>query len=100
MKHRLIDIHDASSAVHVGRDEEVSFRTRAILVAAVWKWRSGFENHWGDHAIDALRALRRTCRRTRPRGERTAARAARQWARLQRPGGRRLGRGGPRAGPH
>jgi Domain of unknown function (DUF5063) len=29
--------------------------------AAVWEWRFGFDIHWGDHAIDALRALHRAC---------------------------------------
>jgi hypothetical protein len=28
---------------------------------AVWIWRFGFETHWGDHAVDALRALHRAC---------------------------------------
>jgi hypothetical protein len=29
--------------------------------AAVWEWRFHFEIHWGDHAVDALRALQRAC---------------------------------------
>lgn len=32
--------------------------------AVVWEWRHGFDGHWGDHAIDALRALHRACART------------------------------------
>ena len=28
---------------------------------AIWEWRFHFEIHWGDHAIDALRALHRAC---------------------------------------
>jgi hypothetical protein len=28
---------------------------------AVWEWRFHFESHWGDHAVDALRALHRAC---------------------------------------
>jgi hypothetical protein len=31
--------------------------------AAIWEWRFHFDNHWGDHAIDALRALHRACGR-------------------------------------
>jgi hypothetical protein len=31
-------------------------------IAAIWQWRFHFEIHWGDHAIDALRALHRACR--------------------------------------
>ena len=27
--------------------------------AAVWDWGFGRESHWGDHAVDALRALQR-----------------------------------------
>lgn len=30
--------------------------------AAVWEWRFHFDSHWGDHAVDALRALHRACR--------------------------------------
>lgn len=30
--------------------------------AAIWEWRFHFDTHWGDHAIDALRALHRACR--------------------------------------
>jgi hypothetical protein len=32
-------------------------------VAALWEWHLSFEIHWGDHAIDALRALHRACKR-------------------------------------
>lgn len=32
-------------------------------VAAIWEWRFHFDVHWGDHAIDALRALHRACKR-------------------------------------
>lgn len=28
---------------------------------AIWSWRFSFDSHWGDHAIDALRALHRAC---------------------------------------
>ena len=26
------------------------------------EWRLAFDSHWGDHAVDALRALHRACR--------------------------------------
>jgi len=26
---------------------------------AIWQWRFGYQTHWGDHAVDALRALHR-----------------------------------------
>lgn len=26
---------------------------------AIWHWRFHYDNHWGDHAVDALRALHR-----------------------------------------
>lgn len=29
---------------------------------AIWEWRFHFNVHWGDHAIDALRALHRACK--------------------------------------
>jgi hypothetical protein len=31
--------------------------------AAIWEWRFSLESHWGDHAVDALRALHRSCGR-------------------------------------
>ncbi|MEM6789038.1 MAG: DUF5063 domain-containing protein [Myxococcota bacterium] len=31
---------------------------------AVWEWRFHFDHHWGDHAVDALRALQRACNAT------------------------------------
>ncbi|MBX3215757.1 MAG: DUF5063 domain-containing protein [Labilithrix sp.] len=33
------------------------------MADAVWEWRFSFDTHWGDHAVDALRALHRACRR-------------------------------------
>jgi hypothetical protein len=27
----------------------------------VWEWRFHFDVHWGEHAVDALRALHRAC---------------------------------------
>lgn len=30
-------------------------------VTAIWEWSLMFRSHWGDHAIDALRALHRAC---------------------------------------
>lgn len=35
----------------------------ASRVAAIWEWRFHFDNHWGDHATSALRALHRACTR-------------------------------------
>lgn len=29
---------------------------------AFWEWRFHFDHHWGEHAVDALRALQRACR--------------------------------------
>jgi hypothetical protein len=29
----------------------------APVDAVVWEWRFGFENHWGRHLVDALRAI-------------------------------------------
>jgi hypothetical protein len=29
---------------------------------AVWEWKFHFDAHWGNHAVDALRALHRACR--------------------------------------
>jgi len=32
-------------------------RDAGHAVEALWEWRFRFDHHWGDHAIDALRAL-------------------------------------------
>lgn len=29
---------------------------------AIWEWRFHFDVHWGDHAVDALRALHHACK--------------------------------------
>lgn len=29
--------------------------------AAVWEWQTSFDEHWGRHAVSALRALHRAC---------------------------------------
>ncbi len=29
--------------------------------SAIWEWRFSFDTHWGDHGVDALRALHRAC---------------------------------------
>ena len=31
--------------------------------AALWEWKFGFDNHWGNHAVDAIRALHYMIRR-------------------------------------
>jgi hypothetical protein len=33
------------------------------LASAAFEWRLHFDSHWGDHAVDALRALQRACTR-------------------------------------
>jgi hypothetical protein len=38
------------------------WESKAPRAAAVWEWRFHFDAHWGDHAVDALRALHRACR--------------------------------------
>lgn len=40
---------------------------------AIWEWRFSFDAHWGDHAVDALRALHRACN-TRPTANELLAR--------------------------
>jgi Domain of unknown function (DUF5063) len=30
-----------------------------LRAGAVWEWRFGFEVHWGDHAVKAMRAIHR-----------------------------------------
>lgn len=53
------DIIDVYKDVRRG----LSFWEKGDLADAVWEWRFSFESHWGDHAIDALRALHRAARR-------------------------------------
>ena len=38
------------------------WESRASPAAAIWEWRFRFDVHWGDHAVDALRALHHACR--------------------------------------
>ena len=38
--------------------------TEASRPAALWDWRFHFEVHWGDHAVDALRALHHACKKS------------------------------------
>lgn len=38
------------------------WQSNAPRTAAIWQWRFDFDHHWGDHAVDALRALHRACR--------------------------------------
>lgn len=38
------------------------WKSQAPRAAAIWEWRFHFDTHWGDHAVDALRALHRACR--------------------------------------
>ncbi len=38
------------------------WKSKAPRAAAIWEWRFHFDSHWGDHAVDALRALHRACR--------------------------------------
>jgi hypothetical protein len=33
------------------------------IEVAVWEWKFHFDHHWGNHAVDALRALQRVCLR-------------------------------------
>ena len=43
------DLRAGLSAWHVGTD--------ASRIDAVWEWREGWENHWGYHAVDAIRSI-------------------------------------------
>lgn len=38
------------------------WRSEAPKAAAICTWRDCFDIHWGDHAVDAIRALHRACR--------------------------------------
>ncbi len=38
------------------------WKSKAPRAAAIWEWRFHFDMHWGNHAVDALRALHRACR--------------------------------------
>ncbi|HEY4179503.1 MAG TPA: DUF5063 domain-containing protein [Kofleriaceae bacterium] len=44
-------------------DHDAAANSDAFKLCAIWEWRFHFETHWGDHAIDALRALHRACKR-------------------------------------
>ena len=53
------DVLDVYGDLHTGLDLWDSTAPRA---AAIWEWRFSFETHWGDHAVDAIRALQRAVR--------------------------------------
>jgi hypothetical protein len=53
------DLLDVYSDVRHGLDLWISQSPRT---AAIWEWRFHFDFHWGDYAVDALRALHRACR--------------------------------------
>jgi hypothetical protein len=53
------DVLDVYRDVRRGLD---LWDSTAPLAAAIWEWRFHFDTHWGDHAVDALRALHRACR--------------------------------------
>ncbi len=53
------DVLDVYRDLHRGLDLWDSAAPRA---AAIWEWRFSFDMHWGDHAVDAIRALQRAVR--------------------------------------
>jgi hypothetical protein len=53
------DLLDVYFDVHRGLK---LWESHAPLAAAIWEWRFHFDAHWGEHAVDALRALHRACR--------------------------------------
>lgn len=52
------DLMDVYFDVRRGLD---LWESNAPRSAAIWEWRFHFDTHWGDHAVDALRALHRAC---------------------------------------
>jgi hypothetical protein len=56
------DLLDVYRDVRAGLDM-LRLHGDGALNAAIWHWRFNFDVHWGDHAIDALRALHRARRR-------------------------------------
>lgn len=53
------DVLDVYLDIRQGLD---LWASSAPPAAAIWEWKFGLESHWGDHAVDALRALHRACR--------------------------------------
>ncbi len=53
------DLLDVYCDVRRGLD---LWKSKAPRAAAIWEWRFHLDAHWGDHAVDALRALHRACR--------------------------------------
>jgi len=47
----------------IARDLEagMAYWDSGDLKNAIWEWSFNFDAHWGDHAVDALRALHRAC---------------------------------------
>lgn len=49
-------------------DDPLTERVVAARREAIWERRFHVDAHWGDHAIDALRALDRACNLSRVPG--------------------------------
>jgi Domain of unknown function (DUF5063) len=60
----LLDVYGDLQRGLVLWDKGGATKSNKLRIAAIWEWRFHFEIHWGDHAIDALRALHRACNRS------------------------------------
>ena len=45
--------------IYVDLCEGLEYNQLGRYADALWSWRFSFDTHWGDHLVDALRALRR-----------------------------------------
>ncbi len=45
--------------IYVDLAEGLDYHRLGRHADALWSWRLSFDTHWGDHLVDALRALRR-----------------------------------------
>lgn len=52
-------LSDDLADIYVDLREGIDLLEQGHLGGALWAWRLLYETHWGDHAVDALRALHR-----------------------------------------
>jgi len=69
----LVQVADSDAVVAGSLSEDIldiymdvarglAYLEAGLVADAVWHWRFTRETHWGDHAVDALRALQRAMR--------------------------------------
>jgi hypothetical protein len=51
------DLADDLADIHRDLSAGLDLYDRGDIAGAVWEWRYGMQNHWGEHATGAIRVL-------------------------------------------